>query len=152
MHWNRGSASWKSASPPPAMMERVHDADALFSAKGVQLFRQGGGGGGHINGKSSLFGVVKDAALPRKDLFHVLGIADHDKDKIRVRYSLFDGVAGSNAELLLQGEELFIAAGVGGHRIARLGQVPGLLAAHDAGSDPCDFFHVSFFLSFGYAV
>ena len=118
----------------------VHHADALFLALLIQLLCQRGRGGGHVDGKCARFGAVEDAAPVAEHLFDVAGVADHHKDVVCILHRLGDGLAGDDAKLLLQFQQFFIAMGVGRYRVAVLCQMTGLLAAHDTGADPGNFF------------
>ena len=118
----------------------VHHADALFLALLIQLLCQRGRGSGHVDGKCARFGAVEDAAPVAEHLFDVTGVADHHEDVVCILHRLGDGLAGDDAKLLLQFQQFFIAMGVGRYRVTVLCQMTGLLAAHDAGADPGNFF------------
>ena len=61
----------------------IQGLDALFLGLGIDFLGQGGTGRGHVDDKTALF-TAKDAVFPEIDGLHVLGIADHGNDDVRL--------------------------------------------------------------------
>lgn len=62
---------------------RIQGFDALFFGLGVDALGQGRTGRGHVDDETALF-AAKDALVTEIDGFHILGIADHGHDDVRL--------------------------------------------------------------------